>query len=330
MIDGHIHFATSLDQKRLEKIIEEYELNGVALQCIPKGGILPVEEDAFLFKKYCSVPVYIFGGIDRKIYLKEEKKIGSSLVDEAKKLMDRGCDGIKMLEGKPNVRKNWPIPDFDLPVWEPYWDYVEKEQIPVYMHVNDPEEFWDAEHVSEFAKKAGWFYDDSYVNNEDQYRQILNVLERHPKLKILFPHFFFLSKQLNRLRCILDKFSNVRIDITPGVELFLNLSDEIEEARLFFDTYQNRILYGTDIGARQVIQKDPVLLSMEESRDRISLITRFLEEKGNYKLAPNAYYAGPEIKEMNGLGLDQSILRKIYQDNFLEFLKMDQNRQITC
>ena len=88
-----------------------------------------------------------------------------------------------MLEGKPNIRKYYPIPDFDQSVWEDYWAYLEQEQISVYMHVNDPEEFWDASQVTEFAKKAGWFYDETYVNNEDQYRQMQNVLERHPKLR---------------------------------------------------------------------------------------------------------------------------------------------------
>lgn len=44
-----------------------------------------------------------------------------------------------MLEGKPNIRKYYPIPDFDQSVWEDYWAYLEQEQIPVYMHVNDPE-----------------------------------------------------------------------------------------------------------------------------------------------------------------------------------------------
>ena len=62
MIDGHIHYADSLEAERLRYIIEAYGLSGVALQCIPKGGKIPVEEDAFSFKRQSSVPVYIFGG----------------------------------------------------------------------------------------------------------------------------------------------------------------------------------------------------------------------------------------------------------------------------
>ena len=232
-----------------------------------------------------------------------------------------GCDGIKMLEGKPNVRKEYPIPDFDDEIWEEYWDVLEKRQIPVYMHVNDPEEFWDESKVSEYARKAGWFYDETYVNNEDQYRQMQEVLKRHPRLRILFPHFFFLSKDLGRLAAIFDRYPNVHTDVTPGIELYYNLSDQEEEAKAFFAKYQDRICFGTDIGARSLIYEEPIPLSIEESRSRLELTTRFLEEKGDYILSPDGYYF-TEGKErlMHGLGLTPEILKKIYHDNFLKFI----------
>ena len=280
-----------------------------------------MEEDAFRLKKKCNVPVYIFGGIGREVYQLSEEDMKKELVIEAKRLMEMGCTGIKMLEGKPQVRKNHPIPDFDQSVWDEYFSYLEEERIPVYMHVNDPEEFWDETKVSDFAKKAGWFYDETFINNEEQYRQIMKMLEKHPHLKILFPHFFFMSKQLNRLAEIMDRYQEVRIDVTPGIELFLNLSDDIDNARKFFAKYEDRILYGTDIGARSVIKQENALLSMEESRARISLVTGFLEQKGDYILNPDAYYAGDSSRIMHGLGLSDKQLKKIYEENFLHFIE---------
>lgn len=282
----------------------------------------PTERDAFAFKKQCAVPVYVFGGIDRKIYHLEREEMGEALLREADRLMELGCTGIKMLEGKPNERKAHPIPDFDCGVWEAYWSALEERQIPVYMHVNDPEDFWDESRVSEFAKKAGWFYDKSYVNNEDQYRQMMTVLKRHPKLRILFPHFFFMSAQLERISKILDSCPQVRIDVTPGIELYYNLSERQEEAVKFFEKYQDRICFGTDIGARAVIREDNVELSLEESASRMKLITRFLEQKGDYILHPDGYYvAGDQDRLMHGLGLPAEILEKIYEKNFLSFIQ---------
>ncbi|MEG0190220.1 MAG: amidohydrolase family protein [Lachnospiraceae bacterium] len=321
MIDGHIHFAKSMKTERLNAIIEEYQLERIALLCIPKGGNAPVETDALEFQKQCKVPVYIFGGISREIFAMDKKELSGALVEEVKRLHKMGCIGIKMLEGKPDVRKAYPIPDFDTEPWEAYWELLEQEQTPVYMHVNDPEEFWDPDKVSEYAKKVGWFYDCSFINNEEQYTQVLHVLEKHPKLRILFPHFFFCSKQLKRLGHLLDCYPNVRIDVTPGIELYENLSQRHKEAVNFFQTYQDRICYGTDIGARSVIHAEDIPLSIEETRGRIQLITRFLEESGTYLLEPDGYYVKDGgTRVMHGLGLEQRVLEKIYRDNFMEFI----------
>lgn len=143
MIDGHIHYASMLNPRKLNELIRRENLGGVALQCIPKADDLPVEEDAFAFAAQAKVPVYVFGGLRRELYRLSEPELSDALVREAERLMDRGCAGIKMLEGKPQIRKTHPIPDFDRPVWEPYWSLLEERQIPVYFHVNDPEEFWD-------------------------------------------------------------------------------------------------------------------------------------------------------------------------------------------
>lgn len=322
MIDGHIHYAECLKPERLNQVIEKYGFSGIALQCIPTGQGKPVEEDAFRFKEQSKVPVYIFGGISRDVYHLPKSELPEALLKEIERLMIIGCNGVKMLEGKPNTRKAWPIPDFDDEVWNDYWSLLEKEQIPVYMHVNDPADFWDESKVSEFAKKAGWFYDESYVNNEDQYSQIGNVLEAHPNLRILFPHFFFFSEQLDRMAAILEKYPNVYIDITPGIELYYNLSRQHDETVKFFEKFQERICFGTDIGARSVIAPEPCQLSLEESDSRIQLITRFLETKGDYILKPDGYYvAGDKEVLMHGLGLPKGILGKIYETNFLRLIK---------
>ena len=196
MIDCHVHYASSLGAARLRQIVEKYGMEAIVLACIPKGSRASTHTDALDYRKKSTVPVYVLGGLARELYGLEEEELSWQLPAEARRLMDMGCSGIKMLEGKPNVRKEYPIPDFDRPVWEGFWTYMEQEQIPVLFHVNDPEEFWDSEKVTEAAKQFGWFYDHTYVNNEDQYGQVLRVLERHPRLRILFPHFFFLSGQL--------------------------------------------------------------------------------------------------------------------------------------
>ena len=67
-----------------------------------------MEEDAFAFAAQAEVPVYVFGGLRRELYQLSEPELSDALVREAEGLMDRGCAGIKMLEGKPQIRKAHP------------------------------------------------------------------------------------------------------------------------------------------------------------------------------------------------------------------------------
>lgn len=323
MIDGHVHFSADMGAENLREFLKENKVHAIGLQCIPKGGAQPVEEDAFAYAADSDIPVYIFGGLNRRIWraCEQETELSQRILTEVQNLLERGCAGIKMLEGKPDVRKNEPIPDFDAPVWELYWDFLEKQQIPVYFHVNDPEEFWNPELVADYVKEAGWFYGEGFINNEEQYGQVLRVLKRHPNLKILFPHFFFLSADLARLSGILDVYKDVRIDVTPGVELYYNLSANIQEAKAFFHKYQDRILYGTDIGARNLILLEEKPFNKKESQARIKLIRDFLEKDGEYLLvADGAYVKEREPTMMHGLGLEEGILEKIYEGNFLGFV----------
>ena len=328
--DAHIHYDVSLGPDRVLEALEYEQADRAAFLCIPKGKSMDVEtvvDGALRFAEAAGkigLRIDVFGGIDRRIYLQTDgpDAMAERLRGQIDRMLERGCVGIKMLEGKPNTRKAYPVPDFDSEIWEPWWAEAEQRQVPLIMHVNDPETFWDASKVDDFARKAGWFYDETYVNNEDQYAQIERVLERHPLLRILFPHFYFLSLQLPRLAKLLDRYPNVYTDVTPGTELILNMGAEDlhDEAHRFFINYQNRILYGTDIGGRQVIREEPALLSLEESRARANLVRTFLEAEGPYLLEDDgAYYTGRGSVTLTGLGLPAQVQRKILRENYETF-----------
>lgn len=69
-----------------------------------------------------------------------------------------------------------------------------------------------------------------------------------------------------------------------------------------------------------MIAAEDTPLSAEESEARIRLVTDFLEKKGSYLLKPDGYYICGEEARMNGLGLPESIKKKIYHDNILRFI----------
>jgi len=114
---------------------------------------------------------------------------------------------------------------------------------------------------------------------------VINVLQRHPDIKVVFAHFFFMSAQLERLGEYLDRYPNMCVDLTPGIEMYRNFSKNPEGARNFFRKYQDRILYGTDIGAKALLATPDEGIQKGESWSRINLVRSFLEKSGEFKLA---------------------------------------------
>ena len=117
------------------------------------------------------------------------------------------------------------------------------------------------------------------------------------------------------------RFHGCRIGSGIGNVKPLDLSGQHEAAVRFFEKYQDRILYGTDIGGRQVIREEPALLNMEESHARSDLVRNFLETGGEYLLTDDgAYFTGRGDARLTGLGLPEKVLEKIYCRNYENFL----------
>ncbi len=245
IIDGHIHYMLDLEPDALVKFMDETGMDAANLASISHGTRLSCTLDALTLKALYPGRFYVCGSLDPCEYYRGGEDMGARLASYARRLISCGCDGIKLLEGKPQLRRALPVPDFDAKCWEAFWTFMEETQTPLLWHVNDPEEFWDKSKIPLWAAKLGWEYDDTYINNEAQYAQVLTVLEHHPKLRVTFAHMFFLSAQLSRLSAILDRFANVMVDLTPGIEMYENLSRDAHETRSFFEKYHDRIIYGT-------------------------------------------------------------------------------------
>lgn len=301
-------------------ICDQLKINCCNIVCTPHQQRLSLVPDALHLKAHHPARVFVFGGLNIAAYFMAPDQVGEIFADYIDVLITAGCDGIKMIEGKPDMRKMLPIPSFDSDAFAPYWEKAAQAQVPIVFHVNDPEEFWDAEKVPDWAVERGWFYGDgSFINNEDQYSEIYNVLANNPDLKVIFAHFFFMSAQLPRLADLLDRYPKVSIDLTPGIEMYHNFSTDIQATREFFIKYQDQILFGTDIGAKALLVRPQEGIEFTDSHSRVQLIRNFLENQGEFILEPESgFLFGKPIRPYQGLGLPREILEKIYYQNFIK------------
>ena len=180
---------------------------------------------------------YAFGGLHHR-YVYDYRK-------ELETLWAIGLDGLKMIENKPTERKKWDLPQND-PSLDPMYAYAEENGIPLLIHVNDPREFWDETRCPAWARDAGYFYGDGFVSFEQILSESLDMLKKHPHLRVCFAHFLFLSDDEATLRDILNAYPNVYLDVTAGTEMYPNFAQNPTVWRRFFRDFADRILFGTD------------------------------------------------------------------------------------
>ncbi len=317
IVDGHIHYGHPSYMSGLMNVLDYLGVDRFNVVCTPHRSRLSLVPDALHLKAHFPDRVYVFGGLDISALFVAPERAGAVFADYVDTLLSLGCDGVKMIEGKPTMRKMLAIPPFDGPVYAPYWARLSERGVPVVFHVNDPQEFWDPARAPDWARERGWCYvDGSFIDAEAQYAEVLNVLERHPDLKIIFAHFFFLSAQLPRLAEIFDRYPNVCVDLTPGIEMYYNFSAAPDVTREFFLKYQDRIVYGTDIGAKALLLTPDKGIEMGESRTSVHLVSTFLEKDGEFWLLEGGFLFGQRETPFRGINLPRSALEKIYFRNF--------------
>lgn len=316
VIDAHIHFP---HPDLMDGVIEVLDTTGMSranLVATPDLQLINHNPALIHFKASHPERVTICGALDYTQVFADPGGATETLAAQIGALKTIGFDGLKFVEGKPMVRKMIPL-TFDGPEYAGMWAALEAHDLPVVFHVADPEEFWDAERCPDWAQAQGWFYGDgSYPAKEDLYAEVDRVLARYPGLRIIFAHFYFLSADLARAGDFLDAHPNVYFDLTPGVEMYFNFAAQLDAARDFFLRYQDRLIYGTDIGASAINHNPADGLDMPESLGRAWVVRRFLETDEVYD-APEGvgHWLGMDAGGFHGIKLEPEALERIYRTN---------------
>jgi predicted TIM-barrel fold metal-dependent hydrolase len=313
ILDGHVHFSHPERMEDLLAVMDAASVVRTNLVSTPNPQIVNHNAALIAFKAHHPDRVYLSGGLDYTEALVDRDRASKLLGAQVRTLQAIGFDGLKLIEGKPTARTRIPIP-LDAPEYEGMWRALEETGLPTVWHVADPEEFWDAELCPDWARRNGWYYGDGgYPSKESLYAEVDHVLERHPGLRVIFAHFYFLSADLGRAGRFLDAHPNVCLDLTPGSEMYGHFTRNHEAARAFFLRYQERLVYGTDISTR-------ALSNGERGRqDSLSLawMVRANLERDDLFVVPGRESLLPaDLDGYRGLDLPQEALDHIYHANF--------------
>lgn len=313
VIDGHIHFSHPQRMGDLLQVMERVPLAWINLVSTPSPRAANQNPALIYFKAHHPGRVYLSGGLDYIQAFAQRDRMAGVLADQVRALKAIGFDGLKLIEGKPTARK-WVSLPLDAPEYEPMWATLEELDMPLVWHVADPEEFWDADRCPGWAREHGWFYaDGTFPAKEDLYAEVEHVLARHPHLKAIFAHFYFLSADLGRAGRFLDAHPSVCLDITPGSEMYNHFTRHGQATRDFFVRYQDRLVYGTDISSWDIAQNDSIANPLSYSW----FVRSFLETDRLFVPPPEIpHWLEPDLDGIRPIHLPRPVLEKIYRANF--------------
>ena len=203
----------------------------------------------------------------------------------------RGADGLKLYIGHGASTGKGPFHSMriDDPRMEPVFAWAEETQLPLVLHVN-LEKFWD---------------------------EMLNVLEKHPYLRVNMPHMGLYKNtepKLKRLAFLLDRYPNAYTDLSFGFYTYQQEGFEILAAyrtrsREFLKAHKDKFLYASDM----VLEPSKDMPYIE---DTLRSYMQFLEQdKWRFSRVPD--------KTMHGMGLDDDTLHHIYEVAPASFLLLD-------
>ena len=198
----------------------------------------------------------------------------------------------------------------DNPVFAPIWKDIAEHNKTLVAHVADPDSGWQPPNPA----SPDYEY---YRNNPKAYMygkagvpskaEILaardHLLEANPNLRVVGAHLGSMESNLEELGKHLDRYPNFAVDIAARMPYFEMYPRDTMIA--FITKYQDRLIYGTDIG-----------LAPGSTETITHLESVYANDWRYFATADALSYKDKPVK---GLALPDAILRKIYHDNAVKW-----------
>ncbi|MBE6602515.1 MAG: hypothetical protein E7637_08475 [Ruminococcaceae bacterium] len=231
---------------------------------------------------------------------------GTDFAKDTEYYMRNGFEGIKLIRaGKPNRHRQYGGHFWDDPIYADLFAYCEENAVPILLHNNDPLIHWDLKNAPKRAIEQGWVYDETYPTQAEFFEHLENMLEKYPRLNLALAHMGFYADDLPHAAELLDRYPNLKLDVTPAILIYEQLSKTPAESEVFFRKYHDRLIFGTDADADQTGERK----AYTNLKNRLT----------------SAFFGGGEPVEIEGrhvhpISLSDEMLEDIYYNNAMRFI----------
>ena len=198
----------------------------------------------------------------------DDPDFGKQTADELEAAVREGFAGLKIskalgLEVKTEDGELLPV---DTPRLDPLWKRAGELGVPVTIHTADPKAFFekpdpDNERWKELNQAPDWsFHGDEYPSRMSLLKARDRMVARHPDTTFILAHMGNNPENLDHVENLLETHDNLVVDTSARIAEFGRHS--AERVREFFLKFQDRILFGTDLGVQAQPRGDRLAYSL--------------------------------------------------------------------
>lgn len=315
-IDAHVHMNTVnpiIIEEGMESKMKLITLNvaAPAMSSIQEQQEVAVQLKEIYPERFAYTTTFSLEGWNNKEDWQEQT------LQYLKDSFDRGAFGVKVWKniGMEFKDSNGNFIMIDDPQFDPIFEFLSIEEIPLYAHIGEPKNCWlsldemTVENDREYFENHPQYH--MYLHQEyPSYDQIINardnVLKKYPDLVLFGAHLGSMEWSIDMMSEHLDKYPNLILGMAHRIPHLQYLAQQDhEKLRNFFISYQDRLIYSTDLQLNDNL--DP-----EEVRE---LAQNTWKSDWEFFTTNNTLEAWQVEGTFQGLHLPKEVIDKIYHEN---------------
>ncbi len=234
-----------------------------------------------------------------------------------KSSINKGAIAVKIYKviGMSLRDKNNQLVMIDDPRFDTIINFIAKNNLPVIGHLGEPKNCWlpvnemtingDKSYFTE-NPKYHMYLRPEFPSYEDQIKARDHMLEKHPDVHFIGAHLGSLEWDTDELAKRLDRFPNMAVDMAARIShLEYQAKMNWQKIHDFCIKYQDRLLYGTDLGVSDL--EDATTVKKHAHNTWVNDWKFF---------ATNEQMKSSEFEGvLQGLKLPREVINKIYSSN---------------
>jgi predicted TIM-barrel fold metal-dependent hydrolase len=303
VIDIHSHQSTPISVAEFDKVIKGMDDNNLRVLVNLSGSWgdrLKRGLDAIKANPHRDRMV-LFANVD---FSRVGPGWGSKAAQQLDNDIKAGAMGLKVFKdlGMFDRKTDGTRLKVDDPELDAVWEKCAQLNVPVLIHIAEPQAFFDPLDYSNERWLELALYPDRRHQTGVRFEELMternNMVKKHPRTKFILAHFGWHANDLARAGKLLDENPNVYYDVAA---VLYDFGRQPRAAHDFFIKYQDRILFGKD----------------SYQPDEYPYYWRVFETNDEYFDYYRDYHA---FWKLYGIGLPDPVLKKLYNQNALKLV----------